>query len=52
MSRIDCEDVDVIEEDERYEGEVRYTCEKCRRRGICLYSYDLYCTDGDCLFQK
>lgn len=33
----------------QFEGLVEFTCDTCRWYGICLYSYDWYNTNGDCL---
>jgi hypothetical protein len=29
-----------------------FTCDACGRRHVCLLAYDLYSTNGDCLYEK
>jgi hypothetical protein len=29
-----------------------FTCDSCRHRPICVYVYDAYNTNGDCLAEK
>ena len=34
------------------DGNYRYvTCDKCNINAVCLYSFDIYNTDGDCLLK-
>lgn len=29
-----------------------FTCDECASNRTCIYAYDAYCTQGDCLAEK
>ena len=43
---------DKLEDREKDIHRSDFTCEGCHDSETCVYAFDLYCTNGDCLAEK